>query len=87
MGVDFATIENSWLTGFTRFERWRIEDEARFFRPLLQSMVAVHAQMIRSAPPEVLAELKRQDPVGFARYEAFVAQTLGTKAEESSYGV
>jgi len=81
-GVDFATIENAWLTGYTRFEKWRVQDEARFFRPLMQSMVAMHHQMLMQSPPEILAQIKAKDPQAWAKYEAFVQELLGTKGEQ-----
>ena len=83
-GVDFATIENAWLTGYTRFEQWRVADERRFFRPLMQSMVAMHHQMLMQSPPEVLARVKAADPEAWKKYEAFVSEVLGTKPKEEA---
>ncbi len=82
MSADFAAVENAWLTGYVRFEQWRMKDEERFFRPLMQSVVALHYNKLLADP--MLPQIKAADPELWARYESFVQGIMGTKSQEVS---
>ncbi len=50
MPLDIADVENAYLMGKSKFEEWRRDFEARFTRPLGETLLR---GVVQQTPPEV----------------------------------